>query len=193
MYNGSFNDRFFTCFYLFKISVSGTNKELEQWILSYLGIEEMTNPYTISRNTIFPLQISKLVPDSILHSFDDIQNTIYDMKKRGLLQKVEVRYGTGGSLEYEEEETPFQITVDGIIQFRKYIRPIARLVINHEEQYQTIVDKTEGDPKVKAELKKVPGKIKDKIEDKAIDALLDGIKICGYQAAIFLVKLFGEH
>jgi hypothetical protein len=187
-----------------------TNKKLEQRILTILGIEEMRNPYTNSRGTITPLQISKQVPDLILHSFDDIQNTMYRMKEKGLLHVVEVKYGTGGSLVYEIEETPFQIAVDGIIQFRKSIRPIARLVINHEEQYQTIVDKTEGDPEVKAELKKVPEKIKDsvegysnvkvglkkipekvikKIEDKVYDTFADSLVNHGFKAAIFVTRL----
>ena len=69
-------------------------------------------------------------------------------------------------MEFEDGMPRFQITVDGIIQFGKYIRHIVRFVINHEEQYQTVIYKTEGDPQVKAELKKVPGKIKDKAEDK---------------------------
>jgi hypothetical protein len=106
-----------------------------------------------------------------------------------LLHEVEVKYGAGGHLEYEKEETPFQITVDGIIQFRKYIRPIARLVINHEEQYQTVVDKTEGDSKVKAELKTIPEKMKDRAEKEAIDVFVDSIKTYGYQAAIFIMNL----
>jgi hypothetical protein len=62
----------------------------------------------------------------------------------------------------EDDMTPFYITVDGIIQFRKSLRPIARLGINHEEQYQTKIDKTEGDSQLKAELKKFPEKIKEK-------------------------------
>ena len=43
-----------------------------------------------------------------------------------------------------------------LFNFVKSMRPIARLAINNEERYQTIVDKTEGDPEVKAELKKGP-------------------------------------
>jgi hypothetical protein len=66
-----------------------TNKKLEQWIIIILGIEEMRNTYANSRGTITPLQISKQVPDSILHSFDDIQNTMHDMKKKGLLHELE--------------------------------------------------------------------------------------------------------
>jgi hypothetical protein len=62
-----------------------TNRKLEQWIISYLGIEETRNPYTNSRGTITPLQISKLVPNSILRSFDDIQNTMYNMRERGFV------------------------------------------------------------------------------------------------------------
>jgi hypothetical protein len=186
-----------------------TNKELEQRILTILGIEEMRNPYTNSRGTITPLQISKLVPDFILQSFDDILNTMFSMREKGLLHVVDIDMGYNG-LKYEKEEIQFQITVDGIIQFRKSIRPIARLVINHEEQYQTIVDKTEGDPKVKAELKKVPKKIKDstegysktkarakkiperiikKIENKVYDTFADSIVRHGVKAGIFITRL----
>jgi hypothetical protein len=72
-------------------------------------------------------------------------------------------FGTSPPL-HEKEETQFQISVDRIIQFRKSIRPIASLAVSDEEKYQTIVDKTEGDPEVKADLRKVPGEIKQKLE-----------------------------
>lgn len=191
-----------------------TNKELEQRILTILGIQEMRNPDTNSRGSISPLQIAKQVPDLILHSFDDIQNTMYNMKEEGLLHVVEVKHGILSSLEAESEakseETQFQISVDGIIQFRKSIRPIARLVINHEEQYQTIIDKTDGDPEVKAELKKMPERIKDsvegysrskaelrkipkkimdRVENKLYDVLADKIVHYGPKAAIFVTRL----
>jgi hypothetical protein len=102
------------------------NKELEQRILTILGIQEMRNPDTNSRGSITPLQISKQAPDLILRSFDDIQNTMYDMKKRGLLHEVKESlsdiiqkdYNRVGTVESEKEETQFQISVDGIIQFR---------------------------------------------------------------------------
>jgi hypothetical protein len=185
------------------------NKESEQRILTILGIDAMRNPETTSRGTITPLQVSKQVPDLILHSFNDIQNTMYNMKEKGLLHEVKqtVKVGT---VESEEEETPFQITVDGNIRFRKSIRPIARLAINNEEKYQTIIDKTEGDPEVKTELKKVPEEIKEsvegysklksglgkipkilmeKIEDKGYDIVAGKVARLGVNAGIFLTKL----
>jgi hypothetical protein len=176
----------------------------------------MRNIYTNSRGSITPLQISKQVPDLILRSFDDIQNTMYNMKEKGLLHEIEERHGTtkyyiaGSSESAEKEETQFQISVDGIIQFRKSIRPIARLALNHEEQYRTIVDKTEGDPEVKAELKELPGKIKDsvedysnikaglkkipekimkRIEDKTYETFADSVVRFGFRAGIFVTKL----
>ena len=72
----------------------------------------MTNPYTNTRGSITPLQVSKQAPDLMLHSSDDIQNTMYSMKKKGLLHEVEAQplhklqkyndYGTG-TLESEKE------------------------------------------------------------------------------------------
>jgi hypothetical protein len=141
-----------------------TNKELEQRILTILGIQEMRNPDTNTRGSISPLQISKQVSDLFLHSFDDIENTMYNMVKKGLIHEIQNNYGQVGTVESEEEETQFQISVDGIIQFRKAIRPITKLAINNEEKYQTIVDQTEGDPEVKTELKKVPEEIKESVE-----------------------------
>jgi hypothetical protein len=153
-----------------------TNKKLEEWIIKCLGVEEMRNPYTNSRGTITPLQISKQVPDSILQSYDDILNTMYNMQEKGLLEEVVVKVGYG-QLEYETEETPFRITPEGIIQFRlQYLRPVARLVVNHEEQYQTKVDKTIGDPEVKAEFKKVPEKLRS---DPNVKAALEKISESG--------------
>jgi hypothetical protein len=195
-----------------------TNKKLEQRILTILGIHEMRNPDTNSRGSITPLQISKQVPDLILHSFDDIQNTMYNMKKKGLLHKIEEPllqrmekdYNRVGTLEAEREETQYQISVDGIIQFRKSIRHIARLAINNEEKYQTIVDKTEGDPTVKAELKKVPEEIKESVEgyskikagikkktkkameqmeNTAYEVFAGKIVHLGWKAGIFITKL----
>jgi hypothetical protein len=168
------------------------------------------NPDTNSRGTITPLQISKLVPDLILHSFDDIQNTMYNMKEKGLSHQLDIPLGLDGHLESEREETQFQISVNGIIQFRKSIRPIARLALNHEEQYQTIVDKTEGDPEVKAELKELPEKIKnsmegdsklkaglkkipkkiiERTENRAYETIADSVVRYGAKAAIFVTKL----
>jgi seryl-tRNA synthetase len=178
----------------------------------------MRNPETNARGSITPLQISKQVPDLILRSFDDIQNTMYDMKKRGLLHEVEGSlldkiqkdYKRVGTVESEKEETQFQISVDGIIQFRKSIRPIARLAINNEEKYQTIVDKTKGDPEVKAELKKVPEELKEslkgyskikaglrnipkklmeKVENEAYDIVANKVVRLGANAGIFVTKL----
>jgi hypothetical protein len=195
-----------------------TNKKLEQRILTLLGIQEMRNPETNARGSITPLQISKQVPDLILHSFDEIQNTMYGMKRKGLLHKIERSlleeihkdYNRLGTLKSEEEETQFQISVNGIIQFRKSIRPIARLAISEEEKYQTIVDKTEGDPEVKANLKKVPEEIRqsvegyaniktgirkktkrlmDKIENEAYNSFANRVVHHGWKAAVFVMKL----
>jgi hypothetical protein len=193
-----------------------TNKELEKRILTILGIHAMSNPYTNSRGTITPLQISKQVPDLMLRSFDDIQNTMYNMVEKELLHKVEETFGTvkvrigESSSKAEEEETKFQISGKGIVQFRKSIRPIARLAINNEKKYQAIIDKTEGDPEVKTELKKVPEEIKqsvegysmvklglrripkrlmEKIEDKGYDIVAGKVARLGVNAGIFLTKL----
>ena len=182
-----------------------TNRELEKWILSYLGIEAARNPHTNSLGSISHIQISGLAPDSILRSSDDILNTMYNMQEKRLLREVKPSYW---------EFPQFQITADGIIKFRKQLRPIARLAINHEEQYQIVLDATEGDPKVKAELKKVPEKIKDRIEknpkvkaelkkipkefkdrlkdkatDKGIEVLLDTALKYGAVAALYISKL----
>jgi hypothetical protein len=140
-----------------------TNKKLEQRILTILGVEEMRNVYTNSRGSISPLQVSKQVPDLVLRSFEDIQDTMYNMKEKGLLHKIEsnVRVGT---VESEEEETQFQISGKGIVQFRKSLRPIAKLAVNHEKQYRDMVEKTKGDPEVKAELRKLPDKIKNNVD-----------------------------
>jgi hypothetical protein len=188
-----------------------TNKELEQRILTILGIQVMRNPETNSRGSISPLQISMQVPDLVLHSFDDIQNTMQNMKKKGLLHEIEKKdYGYVGTEESEREETQYQISVDGIIRFRKSIRPIAKLAINNEEKYQTIVDKTEGDPEAKAELKKVPEEIKEsvegyskikagirkipkrlmkEIEDKGYEVIANKVVRLGTTATIYLTKL----
>jgi hypothetical protein len=170
----------------------------------------MRNPYTTSRGSITPLEISKQVPDLILHSFEDIENTIFNMKKKGLLHKIEKGYHVVGTAESEKEETQYQISVDGIIQFRKSIRPIVRLAINDEERYQNIVDKTEGDPGIKAELKKVPEEIKqsvegyskiktginripkkfmERMENKVYDIVAGKVLHLGANAAIFVTKL----
>ena len=76
------------------------------------------------------------------------------MQEKGLVEKVHSHSGF----------PTFQIAENGIIKFRKQLRPIAELAINHEEQYQIVLDATEGNPKVKAELKKVPERIKHDIE-----------------------------
>jgi hypothetical protein len=133
---------------------------------------------------------------------------MYNMQEKGLLKEVESRYW---------EFPQFQITADGIIKFRKHLRPIAELAINHEDQYQIVLDATEGDPQVKAELKKVPEKIKDSLEkdskikaelkkipkefadrlkykatDKGIDILLDtALKSGGSVVAFYIAKLIG--
>lgn len=112
--------------------------------------------------------------------------------------------------EYEEDEIPFKITTEGIIRFRKSIRPIAKLAISDEGKYQTIVDKTEGDPEVKADLKKVPEEIRqsvegypnikegikkktkrlmDKIENEAYNSFANRVVHHGWKAAVFVMKL----
>lgn len=99
-----------------------TNKKLEQRILTILGVEEMRNPYTSSGGQISPYQISKQVSDLILRSSDDILDTMYSMQERGLLCEAKTQF------EYEEDEIPFKITTEGIIQFRKkYIELFDRL------------------------------------------------------------------
>jgi hypothetical protein len=131
-----------------------TNKKLEKWILSYLGVERARNPYTNSLTSISTVQITSLAPDYILRSSDDTLNTLYNMQEKGLVEKVHSHSGF----------PTFQIAEDGIIKFRKHLRPIAELAINDEDQYQIVLDVIEGDPKVKAGLKKVPEKIKHDIE-----------------------------
>jgi hypothetical protein len=173
-----------------------TNKKLEQRILTILGVQEMNNTYISSRGQISPYQISKQVSDLILRSSDNILDTMYRMQERGLLRAAKTQF------EYEEDEIPFKITTEGIIQFRKkYIRPIARMVINHEEQYQTIIEKTVGDPKVKGELKKVPQEIKESVDGyskikagikKGSKKLMENVENRVYNiiaAAIFVTKL----
>jgi hypothetical protein len=105
------------------------------------------------------------------------------------------------------EETQFQISMDGIIQYRKSIRSIAKLAVNNEERYQSIIDKTEGDLEVKEELKKIPEKIKNsegrhsrvkaglkkipgKIGDKMYDSLAAIITRYGVgKVGIYITKL----
>jgi hypothetical protein len=185
-----------------------TNKKLEQWILSYLGLERERNPYTNSLTSISHLQISSMAPDYILKSSDDILNTLYNMRDNGLVEEVESSYS---------EFPQFRIAPDGIIKFRKQLRPIAELAINHADQYQIVLDAIDGDSQVKEELKKVPEKIKDSIEkdskikaelkkipkqfadrlknrlpDKAIEVFLDSaLKYGGPAVAVYIAKLVG--
>jgi hypothetical protein len=48
------------------------NRKIEQRIITILGIDAMSNIYTNSRGSITPLQVSKQVPDLILHSSDEV-------------------------------------------------------------------------------------------------------------------------
>lgn len=84
-----------------------------------------------------------------------------------------------------------------MLQFRKDILPIAKMLINNDQRLEQGVQrsKAESDVKLKLidQLKKFKDRFKDKLEDQAIDYILKTTANYGIKAIPILIELMKSH
>ncbi len=151
-------------------------------MLSYAGVRQFeTDMERYDSHALFTAdQLAKVMPESILthiQNDQDIVRRLYQLNEKGLL-----RYFSGFDV-----DAYFRITTNGIIVFRKFLKPLATAIVN--DSYDKIIDKTEGSNAVKKELKALRKKLKDRTEDEIIDAFINVAKTYGPVAILFLVRL----
>ena len=108
--------------------------------------------------------------------------TLRDMERRKLVKEW-------ASARHIDEYT-FIITGTGLIQFRKQIQPVINAVAKQED-FEEMIEKTQGDSELKMEIKRLWAKIKDKTEDEIVQVIVKtGLKFGTKVGTAFLVHLF---
>jgi hypothetical protein len=154
--------------------------EAHKWVLSHIAIQQLKNGPYGKTATITAAQLAHIMPDSLLQFVDseaDIVRILYELLQLGALKHF------SGSA----ENACFTVTVNGILLFRKILKPLASAV--SENNYGARIENTKGNEQVKNEFKRLRGKLRDKTEDEIIDAFIDLAKKYGHYAVIFLLKL----
>lgn len=151
-----------------------------------LEVNDTSDSVGASKTRITVWEIGKIVPNSVLPSVDnvaDVLGNLSSLRKAGLLN-IEV-----GSYSQDPEQFLFSLTVNGMIYFRKHVKPIVKIIEEEAERYPEIIDKTDADSAVKREFKTLESKLKGKTEDEAINALVVTVKRMLPQGVTFLAKL----
>jgi hypothetical protein len=174
-----------------------SNQKLQKWIIFRLGIIESENRETGTRGAINIWQISKLVLPEIVTSISsptEVLCNMLEMKDKGLLGESKV--GFRRYFDEDNDMRSFYLTSWGVIQFRKELEPLAKMLIEQQQQYTKIIDKTRGDSKVKRSFIEILIRFKDKLESKleeeAIDVIVGVAREHGIKAVTFLVNLVLE-
>jgi DNA-binding MarR family transcriptional regulator len=166
--------------------------ELENWILAFLGIADDEHiprtPHTggglvrYTKATTNAFQLATVIPQTVLatlNSKKDIQNTFDKLIERGFLERVPDQG-------YPEEMKGVSITLEGMIAFRKHVRPIAQAL--KTEEYENTIDKIQAESWVKEEFKKLKAKLRDKAEDEVIGEIFAAVRRTGYYYGIITIN-----
>jgi hypothetical protein len=171
-----------------------SNTDLQQWILTQMGMNDYENRGTGAQGAISIWQISKQIPYEILPSVrvdNDLICNVLEMKDKKWLKENPIPYD-------DDDSRSFSLTSNGMLQFRKEFLPMAQMLINDDQRLEEGVklSKAESDVKLKFidQLKKFRDKFKDKLEDQAIDYILSVAENIGIKSAIpILIELMKSH
>ncbi|HET7147991.1 MAG TPA: hypothetical protein VFI73_05770 [Candidatus Nitrosopolaris sp.] len=111
-----------------------TNADLQQWILTQMGMTDYENRYTGAQGAISIWQISKQIPPEILPSVGvnkDLICNVLEMKNKKWLKEVH-----DPILSDDDDSRRFSLTSNGMLQFRKEILPMAQLLINQDQRLE---------------------------------------------------------
>lgn len=141
-----------------------SNKDLQHWILTRLGMTDYENRYIGSLSATSVWQVSKLIPPEILPSVgvdNDLLCNILEMKDKRWLKELH-----DPILSNDTGSRRFSLTSNGMIQFRKEILPMAQMLINQDQKLQLTVQNSKAEPNVKSGFIEKLNKFKDKFQDK---------------------------
>jgi hypothetical protein len=149
-----------------------SNADLQQWILTQMGMTEYRNRDTGAQGTISIWQISKQIPYDILPGIgvnNDLICNVLEMKDKKWLKEINDPILSPPD---DDDNRRFSMTYNGMLQFRKEIFPVAQMLINDDEKLEQGVHRTKTESDVKLgfieQAKKFGDKFKDKLEDQAI-------------------------
>ncbi|MDE1769419.1 MAG: hypothetical protein KGI28_02545 [Thaumarchaeota archaeon] len=85
------------------------------------------------------------------------------------------------------DDCRFTITPEGIGIFRKHLLPVK--LVKDKKSYNGLIDKIQGNPETKKELKQLGDKLRDKLEDEAIEGFIKFALKVGSDALIYYVNM----
>lgn len=146
--------------------------ELEAWIITELVTKTHSiNPGYIISNC--PQQLAIQIPNE-----RQLEELLFNMEApRGMLQR--------------HSYANFQLTGDGLLEYRKYIHPLWEISQN-KKKYEEIIDKIPGDKDAKKDTKNILKQIKDLTIEQAYEILIEFLKQSRTEAVYYIIKLITE-
>ncbi|MGI0102499.1 MAG: hypothetical protein ACREA7_07895 [Nitrosotalea sp.] len=156
--------------------------DLERWIISDVAIKELrensqgrwwNHPIT-SVGTIILQVPPSLLPDSDHEKV--VRQSLIHLIGMNLLQPVR-----------SIDEDGCRITLEGIGMFRKHLLPAK--IVKDKKLYNNLVDRIDGNPTIKRDLKKLGDKLRDRLEDEAIEEFVKFAMKAGSDALLYYVHM----
>ncbi len=156
-----------------KISMnSKINSELDAWIITYMATlgDYRVTPYAIISKA--PQQLAVKIPNE-----RTLVENLFALEQKGLIHR--------------QVYAEFELTNDGLLEYRKYINPLWELS-RHKPKYENILDKTDGDIKSKESVKRILKKIRDLTIEQAYGVLTTFLKQTGNESIYLIIRILSE-
>ena len=147
-------------------------------------VQEFSHHVSISLRDICLLIPSSILPENMINE-DHIYNQIKILEYNHLI-------GVSVDPVQEKENTPFFITVNGIILIKQLFSTLSDGIFEGKISEESI-NQIEGNREIKDWLISLLDDLKEKSEDDVVDMLMTGIKIYGPSAIVLLINLLSEY
>lgn len=167
--------------------------DLQQWILTQMGMTDYGNRGTGAQGAISIWQISKQIPPEILPSVSvnyDLICNVLEMKDKKWLKEIHDPI-------LSDDDDSRRFSSNGMLQFRKEILPMAHMLIIQDQRLEQGIQRSKAESNIKSgfieQLKEFKDKFKDKLEEQAIDYILTTARDLGIGAIPILLELMKLH
>ncbi len=173
--------------YLYSEEIKETRKKEiinDIWRSKKSLVPEFSHHVSISLRDICLLIPSSILPENMINE-DHIYNQIKILEYNHLI-------GLSANNIQEKENTPFFITINGIILIKQLFSTLSDGIFEGKISEESI-NQIEGNREIKDWLTSLWHDLKEKSEDDIVDMLMTGIKIYGPSAIILLINLLSEY
>ncbi len=173
--------------YLYSEEIKETRKKEiinDIWRSKKSLVPEFTHHVSISLRDICLLVPSSILPENMINE-DHIYNQIKILEYNHLI-------GLSANNIQEKENTPFFITINGIILIKQLFSTLSDGIFEGKISDKSI-NQIEGNREIKDWLISLWHDLKEKSEDDIVDMLMAGIKIYGPSAIVLLINLLSEY